>query len=375
MRNSAHLIFTLLVSFTAYAVAQPYAVAQQGTAPAQPQATAPTTAQPPALAPHPAPAPEEGVHRIRLDVLVTDKSGKAVPSLELQDFTLLDNGQPAKILSLHAIDTTVPNPEMPVQAILVFDLVNLNFQQLAVEREEADKFFRRNSGILAHPLSIYVFTEQGLSALPVSSVHGDALAEELKNVDAQLRVITHSQAYYGYLDRFNRSIQAFGNIVQNEAKKPGKKLLIWVGPGWPMFDSQRSFIDHKTQQQFFASIVELSTWLRQAQISVYSVAAGIPDRSARLHEGFLKGARTEEQVNPSMLALKVLAIQSGGRILGPDNDMASQLESCIHDADSFYTITFNPPRADHANELHDLKVVINKPGLQVLTNTGYYNQP
>jgi hypothetical protein len=32
-------------------------------------------------------------------------------------------------------------------------------------------------------------------------------------------------------------------------------------------------------------------------------------------------------------------------------------------------------RADHANEYHDLKVLVNQPELTARTRTGYYNQP
>lgn len=79
--------------------------------------------------------------------------------------------------------------------------------------------------------------------------------------------------------------------------------------------------------------------------------------------------------DPDDLALKVLAVQSGGRVLGPDNNMAAQIDRCVEDASSFYTLSLDPPRADHANGYHDLKVLIGKPELTARTNTGYYNQP
>ena len=52
-----------------------------------------------------------------------------------------------------------------------------------------------------------------------------------------------------------------------------------------------------------------------------------------------------------------------------------QIDACIDEADAFYTISFNPSGAEHADEYHDLKVQISQPGLAVRTNTGYYNQP
>jgi VWFA-related protein len=79
--------------------------------------------------------------------------------------------------------------------------------------------------------------------------------------------------------------------------------------------------------------------------------------------------------DPGDLALKVLATQTGGRIFGPNNDLANQIEHCIADANNFYRISFDPPATDQADEYHDLKVTVDKPGVTVRTNTGYYNEP
>jgi hypothetical protein len=94
-----------------------------------------------------------------------------------------------------------------------------------------------------------------------------------------------------------------------------------------------------------------------------------------LYKDFLKGVRSSRQSDTGDLALKVLAVQSGGRVLGPDNDIAGQIDSCIAEANAFYTLSFNPPPADRADEYHDLKVTVSQPGLTARTNSGYYNQP
>src|SRR5580658_8735703 len=50
------------------------------------------------------PVPEHPQGPIKLDVVVTDKSGKPVLGLELKDFTVLEDKLPAKILSFQAFD-------------------------------------------------------------------------------------------------------------------------------------------------------------------------------------------------------------------------------------------------------------------------------
>lgn len=93
------------------------------------------------------------------------------------------------------------------------------------------------------------------------------------------------------------------------------------------------------------------------------------------YQSFLKGVKSAKQADSGDLALKVLAVESGGRVLGPDNDLAGQIDSCIADANAFYTISFDPSKADRADEYHELKVQIDKPGLNARTSSGYYNEP
>jgi VWFA-related protein len=129
------------------------------------------------------------------------------------------------------------------------------------------------------------------------------------------------------------------------------------------------------EQRIFNAIVDLSTTLREAHMAVYSVTLGQPQLGTYLYQDYVKGIKTAEKANPANLGLKVLAVQSGGQVIAPDNDIAGQIDRCIQDAGAYYAISFNPPPADKANEYHDLKVEVDKPGLSARTNTGYYNQP
>jgi len=180
----------------------------------------------------------------------------------------------------------------------------------------------------------------------------------------------------GYVERFQRSGRAMDNIAQNEARKPGRKLLIWVGPGWPLLSRPADGYSDKDQKRNFDGIVELSTALRQARITVYSVApSSAANPNALLYKNFLKGVRTYKDADFGNMALAVLVTQTGGKILGPDNHLAEQINRCIADANDFYRISFDPPATEQADEYHDLKVVVDKPDVMVRTNSGYYNQP
>jgi hypothetical protein len=121
-------------------------------------------------------------------------------------------------------------------------------------------------------------------------------------------------------------------------------------------------------------IVALSTELRENHTALYSISSGDFTPYSFLYQSFLKGVRSPQEEKNGDLDVKVLATQSGGLALGPDNNMTAQIEKCVRDASAFYTISFDPPRADRPDEYHDLKVQIDKPKLTARTNTGYYNQ-
>lgn len=367
------LIFCLCLPISAFA--------RQGAAPAgtaaQSQPASPPASQDPTLSVRPAPAPgaAEG-RRIQLDVLVSNKAGKPQPGLELKDFTLLDNGLPAKILSFHAFDGTSAAPGPSVAVILLIDMVNTPFSQTSFTRDQMARFLRQNGGHLAHPVSVYVLTDRGVMVQPAPPADGNELAADLDRVDSKLRSVGRAaQGLEGAAERFQLSLRMMTAIAASEAKKPGRKVLIWPGPGWPVLD-WGAVSPHSKHIETFNSIVALSTALREARIDLCGMVQAGPNGFASYRfQDFLKGVKSADTANPGNLDLKVLAVQSGGRALDASNDLAGQINRCVEDAGAYYTLSFDPPRADQADEYHDLKVQVSRPGLTARTNTGYYNQP
>lgn len=310
-----------------------------------------------------------------LDVVVMDRAGNPVAGLERKNFTLFDNNQPAKILSFRAIGGAPQDSDPPVEITLVLDTVNVGFQQVAFARDEISKFLRQNGGHLVKPVSIVLLTNDGVGTHLQSSTDGNALAAQLSQLDSKLRTITRAQGNWGDIERFSFSMQMFGNILDGQEAKSGRKLLIWVGPGWPMLNGRAIEFNAEAQQRYFDAIVQLSTRFRESHVDLYSVSPGTVDPLASSYKEFLKGVVSVKKANPSDLALKVLATQSGGRILGPNSDLVGQINTCVSDGSSYYMISFDRPRADRADEYHDLRIQIDQPGLTARTNTGYYNQP
>lgn len=333
----------------------------------------------PTLSQRPVPNPQsllisEG--KIKLDVVVEDAAGKPVSGLEPWDFKILDNGQARKVVSFRRFDGVQVKPEPPVVVDLVLDLLNLPFQQVAFVRSEVGEFLRQNGGQLKQPITLMVLTDKGLQILPHPSSDGNAIAGVVDQMKGHVSSINAAMGGDGWVERFQRSTRAIDDIAQNEQKKPGRKLLIWLGPGWPMLNRPSDDYTEKQQRRNFDFIVEVSTALRQAQLAVYSVApAGASGVNPILYQKFLSPVKRYQDAESGNLGLKVLAAQTGGKNMGPDNDLVSQMNRCIEDANAYYQISFNPPAAENSSEYHDLKVEVDRPGLIVRTTTGYYNQP
>jgi VWFA-related protein len=357
-----------LLCFAAAAIAQHPASQEPQSGPPNPELTHRPPPKPRSL------APPEG--SMKIDVVVKDASDKAVTGLQPWDFKISDNNQPRKILSFRAFSDNSVKPDPPVEVIMLIDTLNLPFQQIAFVRAEIDQFLRQNGGKLRQPVSIILLSDKGIKVQPRPSTDGNALAEIAKQIKGNISTINPAMGGEGFVERFQLSVKEMANIAENESRKPGRKLVIWVGPGWPLLDRPRDGYSERSQKGYFDGIVELSTRLREARITVDSVSPTNSGATTNLlYRNFLKGVASFREAESGHLALKVLATATGGQILGPDNDVANQINRCIDDANDFYELTFDPPRAAHADEYHQLGVVVNKPGLNVQTITRYYNQP
>jgi VWFA-related protein len=311
--------------------------------------------------------------RIDLDVVVTAKSGPPVGDLQQQDFTLLDNKAPRHITSFQA----VTGSQNTTHILMVIDAVNTSYQNIAYERAEVDKFLRANGGHLPQPMALAFFTDTGTQIQSNFTTDGNVLSASFDQYAIGLRNVRRSSQYEAQ-DRLNLSLKALGEIAMHEADLPGRKLIFWVSPGWPLLSGPRIELNGKQLDQIFASIVGLSTDLRRGRVILYSISPlGTSEGLGRefYYQTFLKGVSDAHKAELGDLSLQVLAVQSGGLALTSSNDVASLLNQCLVDAESYYELSFDASPADHRNEYHSLQIQVDKPGLTARTRQGYYAQP
>ena len=136
-------------------------------------------------------------------------------------------------------------------------------------------------------------------------------------------------------------LRALGTIATQEVARPGRKLLLWIGPGlkpggtgafaadgqslltqspsgcpfFPFIGTLSGNDGQEHRLDLFKKILWVSALLRQARVTLDSLAETEPKESPSEWERFLSGASSLQSASWMNLYKKVLAIQSGGRVL------------------------------------------------------------
>jgi hypothetical protein len=286
---------------------------------------------------------------------------------------------------------------------LMVDTLNLPDRLATYERAEIERFLRQNHGHLSNPVTVFGLSNAGLWTTNQASADGNVLADEIR--DDRKSVMARrmfggtrgmpSDALFAEDPPGLTALKALGEIGMAELRSSGRKLLIWVGPGWGV-GSGRYFHSILNRQQLFEAIDWFSTLLREARITLYSTSVGEAewDKSREiLYRTYLAGVKSPQDATENQLERKVIAVQSGGRVLDPSDDLTTnisatglsdrvpeydlvaQINRCVLEGSTFYTLSFNPAPTERSDEYHDLEVRVGVPGLTARTNTGYYDQP
>jgi VWFA-related protein len=311
---------------------------------------------------------------IDLNVVVNAKSGPPITGLAQNDFTLLDNKVPQTIVSFHAL-----GPGEPVHVIVVVDAVNAPFTSIAYQRGNLDKYLHANGGQLTSPTQLAFLTDRGFDLSSSFSTDGNELSTILKQREVGLRDIRRSSQEEA-VDRLSLSINAVRALIAYGAALPGRKLVLWLSPGWPILSGPLILLNKKQEQQIYvtvqqqthdtvrqqrliyATVVDLSTRMREAQIVLYNVnpiGASQDVGWESYYKAFLKPVTEPVQAVMADLSLQVLAVQSGGLTLVGSNDLTGMLRQCTEDAKASY---------------HHLEVRLSQPGLTARTRQGYYEK-
>ena len=333
--------------------------------------------------------------QIRLDVVV-DSAGQAVTGLQQQNFTVMDGKASQTITSFAAVNGRAA----VIQMIVVIDAVNADYQNVLFQRQQLDKFLRSEGGNLAYPMAIALLADDGLHAINGKFLNdGNALSAALNNDQVGFRSIRRSGGYYGAAERFQICLTAMHRLVGSVSRHAGRKVIVWLSPGWPLLSGPNTELDEKEEKQVFRNIVSLSNEMLHEQITVYSIdplgangTASVENLGSDMlvdrnpvgqttpygdwaYGQFLKPVSKLSQATYGDLGLPVLVIHSGGVAFSSTNGIAERLRQCIADTVPYYELTFTPPTGSTPDEYHPLQVKVAGSGMSVRTSQGYYAEP
>ncbi len=346
------------------------------------------------------------LHRTLLNLQVTDASGHAVPGLTAQDFTLSIDHRPQKVTSFSAIQD---GATAKAHAFLVIDMLNNSEPDRAHARREIEKFLRSAKGPLPVPTALATLTYNGIEAGKASRDGGE-LARELalipKNAhptdctedwqnaalgikttvmspgDTTVRNKEVAAERIGNClnNKFQHSLLALRDFAHHQQAVPGRAILVWLGPGWPVLSGPAFVPDTPhVRENDFENVVELATELREGQVTLDAVSWPVSSPVARLDPAeltiLMRGTPTASQASASSLAMPVLAHMSGGQVYLKQKTLAAALSACLADASTYYVVGFDSVPAAQADEFRTIELTVDKPGVTVRTTTAYYAQP
>jgi len=317
-------------------------------------------------------APPDARRSMTIHVQLSDREAHPVEGLQESDFTLLDNNQPQKLLGFRADDVAVLKSD-PVQVVIVVDMINGDAVTVAREREEVGAYLKNNGGDLPNPTSIALIEDGGVKVLPVSTQHGNLLLASFNQTQSALREVGRGGGLYGATENVQKSLLELGQLIQYEGKKPGRKLVLVVSPGWPLLSLAGDRADSKQRAWVFSNVVQFTNLLRDSNVALYCINPfEIGGTDLFEFQGYLKGVSAVKDATYPDLSLQVIATHSGGQVFITGRDILGSLKLAARDASEGYSLTFEPAPGDRANEYHALEVRVDKAGVKARTLSGYY---
>src|SRR5512146_278356 len=257
---------------------------------------------------------------LTLDVVVTDKADRPVAGLMAADFkVLLDRKDQREIQSVKMVSGEEGNTDPPVEAILLVDMINVPFETLSNERKDIEKYLQRMGTRLPVPTRFVFLTETELRYQGEATRDPKILLQNLESNPSLQRLGQPQGGYQRFAQMREKSLQAMNELAVKMSGEPGRKLVIWISPGWATFAKVSDQKSQSELEMLFKFIAGISTELRAARITLYSVDTHGVDRNMALdgndyYKEFLKGVATPKQANNGDLGLKVIAAQTGGRV-------------------------------------------------------------
>src|SRR4029077_10875428 len=359
---------------------------------------------------------------VRIDVEVTDKSGKAIKGLKAEQFTITDDGKSQKISSFSysdiekietagEVDATpvvvpVDAPAVTAEAmsertrdrrmmVLFFDLTSMQTDDIQRAHDAAEKFVKQQMSpadlvaivTFSVRLSVVVnFTndraalEKGIARLVPGALSslGDPLYGAAQNGEAEVQEYTGA-AYTADETEFNvfntdQKLAAVEGLANVLAAIPGRKAVIEFTGGVT-----------QTGEENRTALRAATDAANRADVSIYSIDArgllatapgGDVTTNAATGTSMFSGASVFHQTDQredTRDPLPTLSSDTGGKAFFDLGDLSDAFPKIQQDNAGYYLIGYYLPAGiKRDGRWRTIHVKVNAPGAHVRYRAGYY---
>jgi VWFA-related protein len=383
----------------------------------------------------PAPRFEADITVVTLPVFVTDNAGAAVPGLRLEDFEVLDDGRPMKVVGFREIDVAeateeelrAASPAARRQFLLLFDLSFSSVGGLVRSRKAAGRFvetlapsdlaavatFSANHGVRllvgftsdraqlrravdtlgvlqldrrADPLGLsYDLTDIGAAFADTVAFEGQ-LNDAIRAV--QIRFEQSQQALYR--QKILALLEGLGQLAVALDSVQGRKQVVFLSSGFE--DTSLTGVTGAQAVADSEAVIRGRLWEVQSEsrfgdaqvrTELSRVLQRFSSSDALIHTIDLTGlaARgdttytSSEPVRASSReSLSEIANMTGGRLFKDANDLGRAFEEISRMSQRYYLLAFEPQAMRGSGKFHKLKVKVGGKGRQVSHRSGYFER-
>ena len=337
----------------------------------------------------------KSVHRVILDVVVTDSNEKPVHGLTREDFSVDEDGKPQRVLSFDVHDFNAPAdvpkvpplppntfmnvppaPERGPLNVILYDMVNMSLDDQGTARKQLLSFISEKPP--GARFAIFVLSDglrlvQGFTA--DRSVLYAAMDPKAPRPHVP-KVFLYGENYGQGQIRLVR--WAFAKVARFLDPLPGRKNVIWLTGSVPT--SILATADGTTDPLSYSDeIKETVNAMARSQIAVYPVdvrgvvpvALGSSPKAGPAGVA-MSTTSNHPYLSDSYLTEGDIAGSTGGYAFFSGNDVKGALEQATETGSNYYTLTYSPSNQKYDGQLRKLHVELAKRGYQLAYRRSYY---
>jgi VWFA-related protein len=390
----------------------------------------PAQQQPPPADPNQPPIFRTGINFVRVDVIISDKTGNPVANLEQADFDVTEDGKPQKIetFKLVKLDGGIADSvkEPPREIRTDYD------EEQEAARDDVrlfaiflDDYHVRRGSSMSVRNQLATFVEKNLGPSDMIGVmyplESTASVRMTRNHSAVMRGLQrflgrkfeyepknqYEETYAHYpteiVEKIRNQVSMSAIkalIVHMGSLKEGRKSLVLVSEGYTniippqmrnadaqmpglgnpnAFNPNAGANDINEDRAAWSANIDMDQDLRDIydtanknNVAIYAVdPRGLPGFEFDINENI--NIQTDSKyLTSTMDTLRVLADNTDGRAIVNRNDIATGMKQITRDQSAYYLIGYNSSQAPSDGKFHEIKVRVKRPGVQVRARKGYW---